>query len=81
MVRDMLHFDPDGMAVAGSTLCGHRWAITWRGEALADDRLLLSVIAASKDAMPRQAGAMPGKVRPSQATFQPERMSGFCAAG
>jgi hypothetical protein len=64
----MMNYAPDGMA-AGGALRAAAWALAWCPDAVAVDSLPFSV------------GVAPERPAVRTAVFQPERMSGFCAAG
>jgi hypothetical protein len=71
----MLNYAPDGMAGGGAAF----------GEAFALDWMTASRVSAGAPCGPAVAGedapAGPAPARPATMAFQPERMSGFCAAG
>jgi hypothetical protein len=64
----MMNYAPDGMA-AGGGFGAEAWAVLWSPKAPESSRLPFSVPSAK---------SLPA---PHAAVFQPERVSGFCAAG
>jgi hypothetical protein len=77
----MLNYAPDGMAAGSSAFGGPEWSIPWEVGHLPDESLLHSMLAASRAAVIRIDAPMMRSDRRTQAAFQPERVSGFCAAG
>jgi hypothetical protein len=77
----MLNYAPDGMVAGGSALGGQEWSVPWEVGHLPDESLLYRIIAASRGAAVRPSTPNESFERRTQPAFQPERVSGFCAAG
>jgi len=77
----MLNYAPDGMAAGGSAFGAQTWSMAWEVGYLPDESLICSMLAASRAAVIRIGTPKKRPDERTQAAFQPERVSGFCAAG
>ena len=77
----MLNYDLDDVADRRSAPCDPQWASSWEGDTLPGSTSLLSFLFAAKDTARPTGASQPKAGRRAPTTFQPEFMSGFCAAG
>jgi hypothetical protein len=76
----MLNYAPDGMAGGFAPWC-LQGCVAWEAGYSFDGKPLDSLISASRQILIRTYCPKHGSIRQARASFQPERMSGFCAAG
>jgi hypothetical protein len=75
----MLDFLPDTMAGGAGSLA-RGWTIAWEDEDVSGRSLLLSMTDALRKTGASSTIAKPRGGRLAQSSFQPERMSGYCAS-
>jgi hypothetical protein len=73
----MLHYAPDGMIWHPQAFGGAEWAAARDCAGLPDASMLLNLLATTRE----MAKKTPAAACPLRGVFQPEHISGFCAAG
>ncbi len=77
----MLHYEPDGMFLDASALGVEDWAVGWDSEEMPGRGVLMNMIADYRAFSKGATAPLPALGRLIHSVFQPERVSGFCAAG
>jgi hypothetical protein len=77
----MLNYAPGGRADCGQALCGQGWSVAWEAGRLAEDSQIYGLIAAVRESVIRTGISRQSSGKKPCNDFQPERMSGLCAAG
>ena len=76
----MLDYAPEDLADRSSLPCGDAWVASWDSKGVSDNDVLLKLIAATRATAISTTGLTAEDRRVLQTSFQPERMSGYCAA-
>ena len=80
-LTNMLDYTPDALAGGNSAPYGHEWAVNGQGEGkLGDNSLLPKSMAFSRETAIDVACASSIVGQLPQKSFQPERISGYCAS-